>query len=418
MLREFLDFPLLRLDPHFSQKLRRYRSEHWPGLSDGELLRHPLFHRFLLRWAWCVRLSWAQVEFVHGRNRRRCTKDTSFATFLTDYMLDETKLRMPVQGIPATSAILQRDEKPHAKRVRKQSAIDVFSKDYHASQRAQKRRFNAIRHQSHADELHAAFAALPLERQRDYESLAALTPSAADARASAVAQAAALADAGADPPIADHQPSGGAADGTLAVAIRDPLNVRQLNALPLAEAEAAPKCDDHPLPSAVAQRLWADGGGSIQKMADAFAKSNIIVAMQSGPDLPAVARHPRAATQLELDFGSLYHQHIEKAIMQFAEHYSPGRRRKVSALHTCNLAAAFEFGVGDEREAGDGFVQFVHVAAGLCAAGGKEGRLNLIRLEPIGRWGSYADLVLRYSRSAHIRVAAMPHFVRRKYIYI
>ena len=182
VLKEFLDFPLLRLDPHFSQKLRRFISANIAVEEHEAILeRCPLISRFLLRWAWVVRLSCAQVEFVHGRNRRRCAKDTSFATFLTDFMLDETKLRVEVRDAPATCDILQRADQPQKKkRVRKQSALDIYSGEYHNVQRQHQRSFNAIANPEHAAEVKAEFDKLPARRRRIYEQLAELSPSAGD----------------------------------------------------------------------------------------------------------------------------------------------------------------------------------------------------------------------------------------------
>ena len=63
------------------------------------------------------------------------------------------------------------------------------------------------------------------------------------------------------------------------------------------------------------------------------------------------------------------------------------------------------------------FIQLLHVASGLSAAGGKGARLNLTRLQPVtfeGDMASYREMLLMYERALHIDVDSVPHFVRQK----
>ena len=139
IFKEFLLFPLDRLDPHFSRKFRRFIE----ARAEGERVHESIINtalwlrRFLLRWSWSVRMTMAMVEFMHGRNRRRCCNGTSWPTFLSDYLLDESGLRFPsASGIRKVETIVKRNDKPKEPRVRKKIGTDVFREEYHATQKA------------------------------------------------------------------------------------------------------------------------------------------------------------------------------------------------------------------------------------------------------------------------------------------
>ena len=143
----------------------------------------------ILLWAWSVLLGTAPVEFVHGRNRNRSRRDACWTTFVSNYLLQEGKLQFDTLSlahrqqplVPTTDAgPLVIHEAAKQKRTRKKTALSIFSSEYGQLQNTLRRGFNWVRNQ---DECKRAYDALPLERRALYEERAALSLSAAQARA-------------------------------------------------------------------------------------------------------------------------------------------------------------------------------------------------------------------------------------------
>jgi len=175
---EFFQAPAEKLDKFFSLRLRaRLRSaEDCFSEEVQDAIKH---------WAWSVRCSIADTEYVHGRNHRRAHPGQSWASFAASHISAEARLShteaqesQKAQAKAAQPSLLGTASR---KRVRKKSAVDVFRSEWFAQQKAAGRPMNPT---TCHREIKDAFESLPEYARKSYDVEAAVSLSAADDRPS------------------------------------------------------------------------------------------------------------------------------------------------------------------------------------------------------------------------------------------
>lgn len=260
------------LDEYFSARLRSWLRN---GAQNASALLSGRYARMLSMWAWLVTGTVAQVEFAHGRNRRRASSSELWAHFAGKYITAEAERTFRIHMSRARRVGEANAARPALAaapyRTRKRSAWDVFRNDYVAARMATGRGVQ-LRDPAYWQDVREAWAALTEEQRRLYEVEADLSRSAADVRRGAAAQranapldepaAAAPADLGLQlavaPPVRPDRPSDLTMLAAAPPANREGTSVEDLCVSIPAAAAAAPRepiAEDQ-----LARALQVDGG--------------------------------------------------------------------------------------------------------------------------------------------------------------
>lgn len=201
MVPEIFDWLVDQLDTYFTPALRKLAIS-----ADTFMDRVDFWRVAILGWAWRVMMSVSSVEFVHSRNRHRSSNDQTWSTFVAAFCLQEARLMartLPLalleshRSINVSACHVDRNPKKEP-RVRKKTAVELFSMQYAQEQKAQGRSFNWPTNLAECKE---KFAGLPEAERKIFEDRAALSLSAADARLLRKV------GAGAPPSLADRIPT-------------------------------------------------------------------------------------------------------------------------------------------------------------------------------------------------------------------
>jgi hypothetical protein len=97
---------------------------------DSSVLRSRLWLRALDIWTWLVGSSVAQVEFLHGRNRRRANAGESWGHFVAKFFLDESRRQLASLLKTIKDETKKKQLSIAKRRIRQPSARALLSKDF------------------------------------------------------------------------------------------------------------------------------------------------------------------------------------------------------------------------------------------------------------------------------------------------
>ena len=445
---KFFSRPRRFLDAYWSVRLRTsLEGDGDQVITNGDdlALARGGLARFLLRWAWCVRLSIAMVEFVHGRNRARNANSTSWANFVSSYLLMESLLknealrRMRLQlaaladaaDAPAAGDAGGQPSAQHPRRsrlapaalgdqdrpTRKHSIHSLYWRDFCAA-RAELGDNRCITSPEFIVDFKRKLAALTPARIAAYQIAVDASPSAADARARPRRSAPAAASApvailGAPSVLAVGAGNGDGVGPVNSAADSEPCQLQvwastsEQNGA-LAPLHAANAMAPMPVTAPDLEMFWTSRHMSVKAASAAFEQCHCGAGMkrQAFPSKPypeeALSEEefrywPRGAAELGL-FAQL--QTRLRGLLNPATTAKAADVHKIVLLLACRVTSS----VSDAERVD---VIFGHMTCALAAVPGIPPRENYIlcnAIEPCGLPESYENLVLQYAREDYVEM--------------